>query len=160
MVDPAPAAAALVAALATRGRSLAVAESLTGGLVAVRVTDVPGASAVFRGGVVSYATPVKVDVLGVPAALVEEHGAVSAECALAMAAGVRRLLGADLGLSTTGVAGPDEAEGKPPGWCFVAGTTGTRREVRHLRLPGDRGEVRSAAADAALVLGAELAGDA
>src|SRR5918995_6757260 len=101
--------------LAARGLTLAVAESLTGGLVASRLVDVPKASDWFRGGVVSYATHVKFSVLGVP-----EGPVVTAEAAAAMATGVRRLLGADVGLGVTGVAGPDPMEGQPPGTVFLA----------------------------------------
>ncbi|HWJ11771.1 MAG TPA: nicotinamide-nucleotide amidohydrolase family protein, partial [Nocardioides sp.] len=96
----------LVDQLKARGATLATAESLTGGRVAARVTNVPGSSAVYAGGVVSYQTEVKVRVLGVAAATVEEHGVVSAACAREMADGARRLLGTTYAVSTTGVAGP------------------------------------------------------
>ncbi len=113
-------AAEVVAEMTRLGQTLACAESLTGGLVAGAVTDVPGSSAVLVGGVVAYATEVKQTLLGVPADVMEGPGVVSAECAGAMAVGVRDLLGADWGVSTTGVAGPDEQEGKPAGRVFVA----------------------------------------
>lgn len=100
--------------------TLATAESLTGGRLAASVAAVPGASQVFVGGVVAYATEIKVRVLGVPAEVVAEHGVVSAECAAAMARGVRLLTGATYGVATTGVAGPAEQEGKPAGTVFVA----------------------------------------
>jgi len=131
-------------ALVASGASLAVAESLTGGRLAAAVTGVPGASRAFLGGVVSYATEVKVDVLGVPAAVVDEHGVVSAACAAAMAAGVRRLLGASYALATTGVAGPDRQEGHPPGTVFVAlaGPDGLS-EVVGLALSGDRARIQA-----------------
>ncbi len=124
--------------LRTRRETLAVAESLTGGRLAAAVTAVPGASAVFLGGVVAYATSLKTSVLGVPHQVVAEHGVVSAECARAMAVGVRDLTGASYALSTTGVAGPDTQEGHPVGTVFVglAGPGGTR--VAALRLTGDR----------------------
>jgi len=105
--------------LEERGETVAVAESLTGGRLAVLLTEAPGSSATFLGGVVSYATEAKIDVLGVDRGLVERHGVVSAECARAMARGVRALMGATYGVSTTGVAGPDDQEGKPPGTVYV-----------------------------------------
>ncbi|MEU6658670.1 CinA family protein [Streptomyces sp. NPDC046821] len=106
--------------LAERGQTLAVAESLTGGLVAAEITSVPGASRVFRGSVTSYATELKRDVLGVDGTLLAERGAVDPDVAQQMATGVRRALGADWGISTTGVAGPDEQDGQPVGTVFVA----------------------------------------
>jgi nicotinamide-nucleotide amidase len=124
--------------LAARGLTLAVAESLTGGLVASRLVDVPKASDWFRGGVVSYATDVKFSVLGVP-----EGPVVTADAAAAMATGVRRLLGADIGLGVTGVAGPDPMEGQPPGTVFLAAAIGDAEPVvRPVTLPGDRERVR------------------
>ena len=124
-----------------RQQTLSVAESLTGGRLAAAVTAVPGASAVFLGGVVTYATDLKVSLLGVPASLVREHGVVSAECARAMASGVRGLSGSTYALSTTGVAGPDSQEGRPVGTVFVglAGPTGVASEA--LALSGDRLEI-------------------
>lgn len=100
--------------------TLATAESLTGGRLAAALTAVPGASATYRGGVVAYASEVKVEVLGVPREVVETVGVVSAQCAAAMAQGVRRLVGATYGVATTGVAGPTEQEGKPVGTVYVA----------------------------------------
>lgn len=112
----------------------------------------------FRGGVVSYATEVKIAVLGVPAELVEEHGVVSAECARAMAEGARRLMAATYAVSTTGVAGPDTQEGKPVGTVFVAvaGPHGT--ESRELALSGDRGEIQDATVVDAIELAVSSAG--
>ena len=128
--------------LEQRSATLAVAESLTGGLLAGRITDVPGASRVFRGGVVSYATDVKGSVLGVDADILATEGAVSPQTAAAMAEGVRALMGATYGLATTGVAGPAEQEGKPVGTLHIglAGPEGTI--TRSLRLPGDRPRIR------------------
>lgn len=136
--------------LSELGATVATAESLTGGRLAVELTELPGSSETFLGGVVSYATAVKQDVLGVPDRIIEEHGVVSGECARAMAEGVRRLLGTTYALSTTGVAGPDDQEGKPPGLVFlaVAGPEGTRVEER--RFSGERQEVQQGACDAAL----------
>ncbi len=124
--------------LRERGWSLAVAESVTGGLVGARLVDAPGASDTFRGGVVTYATEVKRSVLGVTAEKV-----VSAECAIQMAEGVRRLIGADVGLGVTGVAGPTEQDGEPVGtvWFGVA-LPGMAPEAVRTRMPGDRERVR------------------
>lgn len=104
----------VLAVLRARGLTLGVAESLTGGMIGSRICDVPGASDVFRGSIVSYASDVKVDLLGVP-----EGPVVSAEAAAAMAAGARRVLGADVGVAVTGVAGPDPQEGRDPGTVYV-----------------------------------------
>jgi nicotinamide-nucleotide amidase len=136
--------------LVERGETLATAESLTGGLLSATLTDVPGASRSFVGGVVSYATRVKVSALDVPESLVERYGVVSGECAAAMAAGVRRRLDATWGLATTGVAGPDEQEGRPVGtvWVAVAGPDGA--ETRLLALDGDRQAIRRATCVAVL----------
>jgi nicotinamide-nucleotide amidase len=117
--DPARAARA-VAALIARGRTVATAESLTGGLLCAALTSVPGASAVVRGGVVAYATDLKATLLGVPPDDLDRAGVVSATTALAMASGVRRRLGSDVGLATTGVAGPDPQDSHSPGTVHVA----------------------------------------
>jgi len=125
-------------ALLAKGLTLAVAESLTGGLVAARLVDVPGASEWFRGGVVSYAPEVKFSVLDVP-----EGPVVTSEAAAAMATGVRALLGADVGLGVTGVAGPESAEGHPPGTVFFGAVVGDAAPVTvQVMLPGDRVRVR------------------
>jgi nicotinamide-nucleotide amidase len=100
--------------------TIAVAESLTGGQLAAAITAVPGASAVFRGSVTAYATDLKASVLGVDAVLLAEAGAVDAEVARQMAAGVRRVCRADVGVATTGVAGPQPQDGRPVGTVFVA----------------------------------------
>ncbi|MFC8588880.1 CinA family protein [Streptomyces sp. NPDC057217] len=120
-------AARVLALLAERGQTLAVAESLTGGLVAAELTGVPGASASFRGSVTAYATALKRELLGVDGALLAERGAVDPEVASQMAAGVRDRLGADWGIATTGVAGPDPQDGQPVGTVYVAvaGPAGT-----------------------------------
>ena len=114
-----PRAARVLELLARREETLATAESLTGGMLSALLTDVPGASRSFVGGVVSYATRVKVSVLGVPADVVEKHGVVSRECAAAMAQGVRSRLDATWAMATTGVAGPDGQDGHPPGTVHV-----------------------------------------
>ncbi len=126
--------------LQARGLTLAVAESLTGGLVAARVVAVPGASGWFNGGVVAYDSQVKYDVLEVP-----EGPVVSEAAAMAMADGVRRLLGADVGLAATGVAGPTEQEGQPPGTVWLAVAIGDDVTGALVRLPGDRERVRQMA---------------
>ncbi len=136
------AAAALHTLLRAQRATLATAESLTGGLLAGLLTDVPGASATYVGGVVGYATELKQGLLGVPAELVAEHGVVSASCAEAMATGALAATGATWALSTTGVAGPDRQEGQPPGTVFVGvAGPGLLRSVR-LALRGERAQVR------------------
>jgi nicotinamide-nucleotide amidase len=137
----------------SRRLTLATAESCTGGLVSARLTAVPGASAAFLGGVVAYANDVKRVALGVTAKLLEEHGAVSAEAAKAMAHGVRERLGADVGVAVTGVAGPDGGtEEKPVGLVFVHAVGPDGEEARRTELPGDREMVRGRATAAALHL--------
>ena len=148
--------AELIARLTTARLSVAVAESLTGGLVMTALTSVPGASAVVRGGVVAYATEVKCSVLGVDADLLDARGAVDGDVALAMARGVRELVGADFGLATTGVAGPDGQDGKAPGVVFVAVDTPFDNWYRELLLEGDREQIRTRAAVAVLELLTEV----
>ena len=127
MSGPGSVAAGALELLAGRGQSLAVAESLTGGLVAGALTAVPGASRVVRGSVTAYATDLKRDVLGVDGALLAARGAVDGEVARQMASGVRRVLGADWGLATTGVAGPDPQDGLSGGHRFRGGPGAGRR---------------------------------
>lgn len=128
--------------LAASGHTLATAESLTGGRLAAAITEVPGSSAVYLGGVVTYATELKVSILDVPEAIVDTVGVVSEECAAAMAEGACKVTGASHAMSTTGVAGPDEQEGKPVGTVYVAvaGRAGT--QTRALRLSGSREEIQ------------------
>ena len=146
-------AAQVLASLGRAGRSLAVAESLTGGMLAATLVDVPGASSVFRGAGVAYATDLKSALLGVDPALLDSRGAVDPEVARQMAAGVRDRLGADVGVATTGVAGPDPQDGQPPGTVFVAvDVRGGLSQVRALVLDGDRAAVRAATVQAALTL--------
>lgn len=142
-------AARVVAALTDRGETVAVAESLTGGLVVATIVGVPGASRVLHGGVVAYATPVKASVLGVPEALLAERGAVDPDVAAAMATGARTALAVDgrpatWGISTTGVAGPDPQDGKPVGTVFVGIASAERSEAVALHLDGGRGAIRAA----------------
>lgn len=134
--------------LADKGRTFAAAESCTGGLIAKRITDVPGASAVFMGGVVSYTNEVKIRLLGVAPSLLDEYGAVSGPVAEAMARGVRRATDATYGVSVTGVAGPGKDDrGNEVGTVFVGLTDGTRTILHPLHLSGNREEIRQAAAD-------------
>lgn len=156
MADPLRSAVDLLAALQDRHLTVAVAESLTGGLVTSALVDVPGASRVLRGGVVAYATDLKGTLLDVDLDLLAARGAVDPEVAAAMARGVARRLGAHVGIATTGVAGPDGQDGHPPGTVHVAtwGPSGTAVRSRLLR--GDREAVRVGARDLALELALEV----
>ena len=141
--------------LRSSGRTLAVAESLTGGLLADAFVRVPGASAVLLGAVVAYATPLKHSVLGVDGGLLEQHGPVDPEVARQMADGVRRALAvdgrpADVGVATTGVAGPGAQDGTAPGTVWVGVAVGERLLARGADLPGDRATVREATVELAL----------
>jgi len=148
-------AADLVARLTAAGQTVAVAESLTGGLVCAALTEVAGASVVVRGGVVAYASDLKAQVLGVDEALLAQAGAVDPGVAEQMAAGVRSLTGATYGLATTGVAGPDPTDGKPVGTVYVALVGLGSSRVRALALTGDRAGIRDQTLRAALMLLAE-----
>jgi nicotinamide-nucleotide amidase len=145
-------AAAAVHLLAERGQTLAVAESLTGGLLSATIVEIAGVSAVFRGGLVVYATDLKASLGAVPADLLEERGPVDGDVAVAMARGVRQRCGADWGVGTTGVAGPQPQDGKPVGTVFVAVAGPDRAEVRRLSLDGNRAAVRDGTVTAALEL--------
>jgi nicotinamide-nucleotide amidase len=137
--------------LLARGETVATAESLTAGLLAVALTDVPGASATYRGGLVTYATDLKASLAGVDPALLASHGAVDPEVARQLAVGARDRLGASWGIALTGVAGPDPQDGQPVGTVFVgiAGPSGFSA-VHSLALSGDRAAIRTAATAAAL----------
>jgi nicotinamide-nucleotide amidase len=154
-LDPAVAAAAVVHQLVERRQTLSVAESLTGGLLAATIVDIAGVSAVFRGGLVVYATELKHTLAGVPQALLDERGPVDPDVALALAAGVRERCGTDWGLATTGVAGPEPQDGKPVGMVFVAAAGPGVATVRELSLPGARTDIRTASVSSALSLLAE-----
>jgi nicotinamide-nucleotide amidase len=130
------------ALLLVREQTVAVAESLTGGLLAAAFTSVPGASQTCRGGVVAYATQAKADLLGVPSELLASRGAVDADVAMAMAAGVRARFGATYGLATTGVAGPTEQDGQPVGTVYVALAGPAETFAVPLLLQGDRARIR------------------
>ncbi len=141
----------VITRLRQKGLTLSAAESCTGGLIAKRLTDVPGASAVFLGGVVSYTNAVKAGVLGVPRDLLEQYGAVSEPAARAMAEGVRRLTGSDLAVSVTGLAGPDgDDRGNPVGTVYLGLSLPGETLVRRLALGGDRPRIRLLAASTAL----------
>ena len=141
----------VITRLRQKGLPLSAAESCTGGLLAKRLTDVPGASAAFLGGVVSYTNAVKAGVLGVPRDLLEQYGPVSEPVARAMAEGVRRLTGSDLAVSVTGLAGPDgDDRGNPAGTVYVGLSWQGGSLVRRLALGGDRPRIRLLAASSAL----------
>ena len=146
-------------ALTSSDRTLAVAESCTGGLIAKRLTDLPGSTSFFLGGVVAYANEVKVRQLEVPPEVIEEEGAVSRKVAEAMALGVARRFGSSAGIGVTGIAGPGGGtEEKPVGSVWYAAVLGDRIEARFERFPGDRDAVRERAAQAAMALLLELLG--
>lgn len=146
----------LVARLTASGATVATAESLTAGLLAARIADVPGASAVLRGGLITYATALKTTLAGVPED-VTEAGVVTRATAVAMAEGARRVCEATFGVATTGVAGPGPHDGVPAGTCWiaVAGPDGVVAEEIHVA--GDRAAVRAGAVAAALRLLARVA---
>lgn len=148
-----PAEQLLLNELRSHSMTFAAAESCTGGLIAQRITDLAGASAVFRGGVVSYTNEVKRAVLGVPQALLDEHGAVSAPVARAMAEGARRITGADLAVSVTGVAGPDRDDrDNDVGTVYLAVSSVQGTVVYPCHFDGDRQQIRTLAADNAFRL--------
>ncbi len=137
--------------LREQGLTLATAESITAGLLASTIAEVPGCSAVLRGGVVAYATDVKRSVLGIEERLLEH--VVSESVAVGMAIGANRVLGSDIGVGTTGVAGAEWLDGQPPGsvWIAVHDARSGRTRTRLLRLEGGREEIRRGAVDACLV---------
>jgi len=134
-----------------RQETVATAESCTGGLVAAAITAVPGASGYFLGGFVTYADAAKAEVLGIPPAMLDAHGAVSAQVARAMASGARERLGSSIAVSDTGIAGPDGGStAKPVGLVYIGLATTEGAEVRRFTFSGDRVAIRTAAATAAL----------
>ena len=156
MSDPHESAVQLIAELTRRRLTIAVAESLTGGLVVAELVSVPGASAVVRGGIVAYATELKTSLLGVDAALLAEKGPIDPDVARQMAEGVRWRLGhdgvpADIGLATTGVAGPDQQDGHPVGEVWIGVAIGDAVTVHGLTLGGDRAAIRSATVSESLL---------
>jgi nicotinamide-nucleotide amidase len=149
--DLAEKAACCAALLHKHGIRIAVAESCTGGLLAKLLTDLPGSSAYFRAGVIAYSNDAKAALLGVPPSMIELNGAVSAEVAEAMAAGMRRIAGSDLALSVTGIAGPDGGTAeKPVGTVYLGLADSSGGGYQLLRLSGDRLQVRAASAGGAL----------
>jgi nicotinamide-nucleotide amidase len=149
---PTELAADLLDEFVRRGQTLAVVESLTGGLLAATLVDVPGASRVFRGGLVVYATDLKASLAGVPADLLARRGPVDPDVARELARGGQRQCGADWAIATTGVAGPDPQDGKPVGTVFIAVAGPTATAVRELHLTGDRPTIRRSTVTAALTL--------
>lgn len=154
--DPPTGAGGLLESLAARGWSLGTAESLTGGLLAATLVAVPGASRVFHGSVVAYDPGLKIEVLGVAADLVDRVGTVDREVASQMALGACRVLGVDVAIATTGVAGPGPSEGHPAGTVWLACAAPSGVTARRLALTGDRSQVRSGAVEAALDLAHEV----
>lgn len=154
MTDAAHAAPAaqLLDRLAGRGWTIGVAESLTGGLVIATLVAVPGASNTVRGGVIAYATDLKRSLLHVDAALLSAEGPVHPDVAAQMAEGVRAATGSDVGVATTGVAGPEPQAGRPVGTVYVAVATPEGTRVGALSLDGTRSQIRAAAVDAAVEL--------
>jgi nicotinamide-nucleotide amidase len=150
--------AEVVTALRTASLTIGTAESLTGGLVCAALTQVPGASAVVRGAVVPYATDLKASLLGVDPELLASGGAVQADVARQMAQGVCRVLGAAVGVATTGVAGPDAQDGQPVGTVFIAVAWGEQVLLRSLHLAGTRESIRQETVLSALGLVAALVG--
>jgi nicotinamide-nucleotide amidase len=146
----------LVQLVQDRGATLATAESLTGGMVGATLTDVPGVSAIYRGGVIVYATDLKASLAGVPTELLARVGPVHPDTAAALATGVRAGLGATYGLATTGVAGPDPQNGVEAGTVYVAAAGPDGVRVRKLELSGDREAVRRGSVRAVLELAVEL----
>lgn len=143
-------ASGIVAAAGRLGRTVATAESLTAGLIASTLAEVPGASTVLQGGIVAYQLSVKQHLLGVDAELLARAGAVDPRVAAAMAEGARTALDADIGVSTTGVAGPSAHGGKPVGTVFTAISSATATATFEYHFPGDRAAIRQAACNAVL----------
>lgn len=160
--------AGLISTLSRRGETIATAESLTGGLIGGRITAVPGSSAIYRGGVISYATDLKATLAGVEESTLREHGAVAALTAVQMALGVAARCDATWGIAVTGVAGPDRQEDHPPGTVFTAVARRPAEDsfddaeadsvvcVRELHLAGDRAAIRDQTVRAALLQAAAV----
>ncbi|MCC3292749.1 CinA family protein [Arthrobacter sp. zg-Y1110] len=149
----------VVAAARDAGLTIATAESLTAGMLCAELGSVPGASAVLQGGVVAYQNGIKLSVLGVPAELLAQAGSVDGRVAEHMAAGARRVLGADVGVATTGVAGPETHDGKPVGTVFLGIATSEGTSVREFLFAGDRTAIRTAACSEALSMLASVLED-
>ncbi|MGB2571353.1 CinA family protein [Micromonospora citrea] len=153
-------AAGVVHRLHERRETLATVESLTGGLLSAAIVEIAGVSGIYRGGLVTYATELKSRLAGVPEDLLAERGPVDPDVAVALAEGGRRRCGADWGLATTGVAGPEPQDGKPVGLVYVAAAGPTGPVVRRLDLDGGRDHIRAAAVIEALRLLTEQIQDA
>ncbi|WP_344082604.1 CinA family protein [Luedemannella helvata] len=154
-VDAGGLPARVIEELVQRKETLAVAESLTGGLLGATLVDAPGASRAFRGGLIVYATELKAELAGVPDDLLEARGPVDPDVAAALAEGARGRCGADWGLATTGVAGPEPQDGVPVGTVYIA-VAGPRTQVRRLEIDGERAAVRSRTVTSALRLVLEM----
>lgn len=146
----------LGAELKKRNLTIGVAESMTAGLLAASLADLPESSKRFLGGMISYTADQKMSLLGIPESVLETDGVVSATTARLMAEGARRRLGADLAISVTGVAGPETQEGKPVGLTYIGVSLDRRTEVREYRWPGGRATNRTASVEAAIELAANL----
>jgi PncC family amidohydrolase len=142
--------------LQRRGLTIAVAESCTGGLLAAALTELPGSSRSFLGGIVTYANSAKIGLLGVDAPLIAAEGAVSAGVAGQMARGATSVFGADVGIGVTGIAGPDAEGDKPVGLTFIGARHGEKEVVRQYNWDGDRAFNRVASVEAALELAVEI----
>jgi PncC family amidohydrolase len=151
-----PVLSPLERALRDRHLRIAVAESCTGGLLAAALTDLPGSSEYFLGGVVTYANEAKKRLLSVPEEILRDHGAVSPEVARLMAQGARLVFGADVGLGVTGIAGPAAEGDKPVGLTYISASVGDVTEVREYRWIGGRASNRVASVEAAIALATEL----
>ena len=132
----------LIQKLSQRYLTISVAESLTGGLVAASLTQIPGASAVFKGGIIAYRDEIKQKVLKVDPALITKFTSISEPVAQSMATNVREIMNTDIGIATTGVAGPDKSDGFAPGIVFVAISIGDHKICQKLELVGDRTQIR------------------
>lgn len=141
----------LIKQLIASGKTLATAESCTGGLIGKLLTDVSGSSAAYLGGIISYSNEVKNEVLGVPQKMLDTYGAVSAQVAKAMAEGAKRVIGADIAISVTGIAGPkSDNTNKPVGLVYIGVTDGVTTEVQEYHFSGDRETIRNTTAQTAL----------
>jgi len=132
----------LIQKLGQRHLTISVAESLTGGLVAASLTQIPGASAVFKGGIIAYGDEIKQQVLKVDSALITKFTSISEPVAQSMATNIREIMNTDIGIATTGVAGPDKSDGFAPGIVFVAISIGDHKICQKLELVGDRTQIR------------------
>lgn len=132
----------LIQKLGQRHLTISVAESLTGGLVAASLTQIPGASAVFKGGIIAYGDEIKQQVLKVDPALITKFTSISEPVVQSMATNVREIMNTDIGIATTGVAGPDKSDGFAPGIVFVAISIGDHKICQKLELVGDRTQIR------------------